>query len=165
MALPDKDSAAGTFGVPHADAHPVEDATTDLPANQYDTMACDVAMMTHTIPRAWVRFVGATYVGPSDTIAVVDHDAVWGSATGVKPTVLQVGAAGTYVLSWAASQQDELGASHTINCRLPYAPVVIGADGLRAKVVAFTANTITINTTSAGAANALNGTTIFVIWS
>jgi hypothetical protein len=164
MPLPDKDSASGTFGIPFTDAHAVEDPTTDQSADQYNQMGCDVAMMTHTVPRAWVQFVGATISGgPPDAITVVDHDAVWGSGSGVKPTVSHT-AASIYIITWATTQVDELGDTHTLNIRKPRAWALI-PDRSDARVAAFTANTITVRTfTDSGVANALNGVTIFVEW-
>lgn len=164
MTLPDKDSATGTFGAPFTNFHPVEDPTTDMDAGAGNKLIADVAMMTHTVGRAWVRFAGLTLSGgPPDAITVVDHDALWGSGTSVKPTVSHT-ATGVYVITWATTQVDELGVSHTLNIKRPMAWALSG-DRSNAKVVSFTANTITINTfNDAGAANALNGTTIFVEW-
>lgn len=161
MALPGKNSAAA-LGAPYSNGKPVEDPTTDVDAAFLNEVFADSAAMTHTVTRAIVKFVGATYSGSgTDHPAVASHDAVWGSGSGVTPTIDHA-ATGAYVINWPTAITDELGVVHTIAIRYPLAPVVIGADGLRAKVTAFTANTITIATTSAGAASDLNGTTIIV---
>jgi hypothetical protein len=160
MSLPDKSEAAGTFGAPFADAHQVEDPTTDQSAAQYNQMCADVAMGTHTAIRATMLFTGATYTAGTMHIVPDDHEAVWGSGTGVRPDATQA-VSGTYVIVWATTYDDELGDSHTTNIRFPDC-VAYGVSTLVAKVQSWTANTITIATTSAGAANALNGTKIKV---
>lgn len=160
MSLPDKDSLSSTFGGPYTDSRPVEDPTTEVGATPLNTALCDVAMMTHTAPRAWVRFVGVTALG---AVTVVDHDALWGSGTSVKPTIDHTGS-GVYTITWAASQEDELGEAHTLLIRKPYA-WAFAEDRAGAQVSAFTANTITVSTwNDAGSDNPLNGVTIFVEW-
>lgn len=162
MTLPARDSAA-VWGVPYADYKPVEDVTTDLSSVAFNEMAADVAMSTHTIGRAIVRFTGTTYTSGTQAITVVDHDALWGSSTGVKPTVVQT-SAGRYIATWATTQSDELQVSHTINIRFPRVWFAGATDG-NAKVVSWTANTVTLQTSNTSwVANALNANDIFVAW-
>lgn len=160
--LPDKASLSGTYGGPYTNLHPVEDPTTDVDSDAGNEFLNDIAMMTHMCPRAIVLFTGVTYTSGTVSVTPDDHDAMWGSGTSVRPTVGET-SAGVYVITWAATQTDELGNSKTLNIRFPFAQAY-GADGLRAKVISWTANTITINTFSSGSANALNGTQIAVWW-
>jgi hypothetical protein len=162
MALPDIDDLA-TYGGQHIDAHQQEDPLTDCMAAEFDAMSCTVAMGTHTAIRAWVLFTGIAFVSNPTPVIPDAHDAVWGSATAVRPTIAET-AAGIYVIGWATTQTDQLLNVHATNIRFPFAPMVFGADGLRAKVVAFTANTITVNTFSGGSANALAGTKVGVLF-
>ncbi len=165
MALPDKDSLSASFGGPYTNARPVEDASTEVGAEGLNPALCDVAMMTHTAIRAWVSFLGVTISGgPPDAITVADHDALWGSGTGVKPTVSHT-TTGRYIITWATTQDDELGDSHTLLIRKPRAWVTGVSDRSDARVVSYTANTITIDCfNDAGALNALNGFSIWVEW-
>lgn len=162
MTLPDKDALSGDYGGARTNAHPVEDPTTDVGAEHLNPVMANVAMMTHTAPRAIVLFTGTTYTSGTVNVTPDDHDAMWGSSTGVRPTVGET-SAGVYVITWATSQTDELGASHTLNIRFPDC-VAYGVSTLVAKVISWTANTITINTYSSGSLNALNGTKIKVWW-
>lgn len=156
MPLPDIDDI-DSFGGARVNRRPITDPTTDVGAEHLNPLMCDVAMMTGTAIRAFVVFTGITYTSGTMTIVPDAHCAVWGSATGVRPLVEQT-AAGIYRATWTATQNDALGNPHSVNIRMPIAPMVFGADGLRAKVVSFTANVININTFSGGSANALNGT-------
>ncbi len=164
MSLPDKATLTGTYGGPYVQARSVEQPQQEVGDAALNQALNDIAMATHTLQRAWVRFAGLTLSGgPPDAITVVDHDALWGSGTGVKPTVSHT-AAGVYVITWATTQLDELGVSHTLSIKKPKAWALSG-DRSDARVVSFTANAITINTLNdAGSANALNGVTIFVEW-
>lgn len=163
MTLPDRDDFAGTFGGPYSNYKSVEDPTTDVDATAGNKLMCDVAMMTHTAIRAWVVFTGITYTSGTMLIVPDDHDAMWGSSTGVRPVIDQT-AAGIYHATWAASQNDELVVAHSLIIRYPMPVQVFGADGLRGKIASFTANALTLNTFSAGAANSLNGTKIGLAW-
>ncbi len=166
MALPDNASLSSTYGGPYVDSRPVEQPQQEVSATKLNQALCDAAMATHTIPRAWVCFNGHTYTGSgTDSITVVDHDALWGSGTGVKPTVGQTGT-NTFVIMWATTQLDELLASHTLAIRYPHEPTTVDTALSRAKVTAKTANTLTIQTfNAAGSANGLSGIPIYVSWS
>lgn len=161
--LPDKDDAVGDYGIPYQNAMDIQDPTTDVGDVALNKVFGNVGMMTHTISRAWVEFTGVAYT--SGTVAVIpdDHDAVWGSGTGVRPTIGET-AAGIYTITWAASQLDVLEGSHSINIRFPEA-FCWGVSTLVARVISKTANSITINTYSSGALNALVGTKIGVRFS
>lgn len=159
--LPDK-SSLDEFGGARTNAHPIDDPTTDVGAEHLNPIMANVAMLTHTAPRAWVLFTGATYTSGTVSVVPDDHDAVWGSSTAVRPTVGET-SAGVYVVTWSTTQLDELAESHTLNIRFPLTEAW-GVSTLVSKVISKTANTITINTYSAGVLNALNGTKIAVWW-
>jgi hypothetical protein len=165
VPLPDKDAVDATYGGPYANGRPVEDPKTEVDQGFLNALLASVASATHTVPRAWVTFNGKTYSGSgTDVVTVVDHDANWGSGTGVKPTVGQTGT-NTFLITWPATVTDELGGSHTLNIRYPHEPTTIDTTLSRAKVTAKTANTLTIQTfNSAGSANGLNTIPIFVSW-
>jgi hypothetical protein len=114
MTAPDIDSLA-TYGGAMADYASVEDATTDLGAAYFNKMSASVAAMTHTAPRAVRRFVGHATT-PADPSSGLVHDSMWGSASGVKPTVTR-NATGDITITWTSTQTDELGVSHTIGLR------------------------------------------------
>lgn len=164
MALPGKATLADTYGGPYANERPVEDSTTEVDAPFFNEMGADTAAATRTAVRAWVAFAGLTYTAGDQSIAVVDHDAVWGGAIGVIPTIIQ-NPAGTYVITWPTTVDDELGETHTLDIQMPLQPTLITATLMDVRVSAFTANTITLKTFSAaGAADALNGIPIKVSW-
>lgn len=161
MPLPDVDDLAVLGGI-RTNRHPVVDPTTDVGAEHLNPAFNDIVMMTHTAPRAWVIWTGITYTSGTMTIVPDDHNAMWGSGTGVRPLVQQ-SATGALLVTWTASQLDQLGVSHPLNIRFPLAHAY-GVSTLIAKVLSWTANTVTINTYSAGALNALNGTKIALWW-
>jgi hypothetical protein len=162
MTLPDKSSLSGDYGGPYTDGRPVEDPTTEVGAAPLNAALNDAAMLTHTAPRAWVLFTGKTYTSGTVSVTPDDHDALWGSGTGVRPTIGET-SAGVFVITWATTQTDELGVSHTLNIRVPV-PLALGSVTALATPASWTANTITLNTYSSGIANALNGIKIFVAW-
>ena len=81
-------------------AYPVEDATTDLDSLYWNLTAANVAAMTNTAIRAWVKFSVAT-----GEVTLVDHNAVWGD--GIDP-VLVVEDTGIYSITYDATQSDSL---------------------------------------------------------
>jgi hypothetical protein len=116
------------------------------------------------VGRAWVTFTGVTYTTGTQSIPVIDHDAVWGGDVGVLPTVTQ-SATGIYLVTWPATIEDEIGVTRTLNIRYPHEPSTIDTTLSAAKVSAYTANTMTVRTfNAAGTANALNGIPIHVCW-
>jgi len=164
MPLPDKDSAAA-WGIPYFNLDPVTDPTTDLDANYFNQMACDVAMSTHTTTRAWVSFVTAAWSGGGpDAIAIYDHDAVWGSTPGVAPAVVH-DASGRYSITWATPQLDELGGSHALNVRCPRAWCILNTAGQQVSVSLYTSNLVQVQLMSAAGANIDTAALrIFVEW-
>ncbi len=112
MTLPDTDDL-DTLGGVKTNAHPVEDPTTDLDADQDNIQRCDVAMMTHTAIRAWARFTSAATTG---AMILVAHDAQWGNAALVAPALART-SDGLFTLTYPASVDDELAEAHTTNFR------------------------------------------------
>lgn len=122
MTLPDTDSLS-TLGGTLTNFSPVEDPTTDLDAGADNKSRSNVAMVTHTIERACRRFAGHATT-PADPASGFVHDALWGSSGAVKPPVTK-GGTGIYVVTWTATQNDELGVAHTLNFRTAQAWVEV----------------------------------------
>lgn len=79
-------------------------------ANQ---MIVDVAAMTRTATRCWVRFT----LGASPALAITNpHDALWGNDSGVTP-VLAHATTGEWTITWPATITDDLGVSRPVNLR------------------------------------------------
>lgn len=164
MALPDQATGADNYGTPYQNERPVEDPTTEPDAGAINEALVDTAACTRMICRARVTFTGLTYTSGSQSITVDNHNAVWGSSDGVKPTIVQT-AAGIYVVTWPATVVDELGDTHTLNMIMPLEPMTIDATLSRVKVTAFTANTLSLKAfNAAGSANSLNGIPIKLAW-
>lgn len=138
MTLPDVDDLA-TLGGTKTNAHPVEDPTTDLDAAQDNKQRCDVAMMTHTAPRAWARFTAAATTG---AMVLVAHDAHWGNTAPVAP-VLARSSAGIFTLTFPTSVNDELAVAHTTNFRGAWGTSRGGATKYTIDVIPSSANVLT----------------------
>lgn len=161
MTFPDDDTI-DTYGGALVDAQPVEDPTTDRPANGMNAGLASAAAMTRTAPRAWVRFVTD---GTTPTLAVSNNgNAAWGNDPGVRATPTRIGA-GHFRLTWPATITDALGASHTINIRSAKVTVE-GSTLCFAQPSGMSANVVDIFTwNAAGTANDIVGTTLRVdVW-
>jgi hypothetical protein len=121
--LPSIDSLAAYGGEMRNYSDPV-DPTTDEDASYRNKYAANVAMMTHTVTRAFRSFLGST----AGATAIADpssgsiHDAVWGDSAAVKPSATSI-PSGTYDIIWPATVNDELGTSHTLSLRRAWANV------------------------------------------
>lgn len=102
MTLPAVDSI-GNLDMPKKNYAPVVEPTVDRDAGGANVEAADVAAMTHTAIRAWVR---ATLNGAS-TPTIVAHDANWGGDPSVVPTPAHTGT-GTWTFQWPASVSNEV---------------------------------------------------------
>lgn len=104
-----------TFGGPYADPDPVQDPTTEVASAFFNRMRAQVAMLSHTAPRAWVRVTVAAGVA-----TLADHDAVWGNTAPVAPVVARLGA-GSFTVTWAAAytdlRDDGSAESHSVTIR------------------------------------------------
>ncbi len=164
MPLPDIDSARTWGADAWNDAEPSVDPSTELSADTAKEIAADVAASTHTQPRALVRFQCKAYAGTPEAMFLVDHDAVWGSIAPVAPTVTQ-SAPGRYTVMWNPTATDELGNTHTLNCRFPRQPTVIGPTDGRVRILWFSVRSVILQTyLMTGAEDSLEGDTIVVEW-
>lgn len=126
MTTPDVADPTSSYGMPTGGfsdyRESVTDPSTDWPAgnppgatgtggNGANQMIVDVAQMTHTSRRAWVRFQGH-----ATTPVLLAHDAHWGSGDSTKPTVTHQGV-GHYRVQWPTSITDPLGTIRNINIR------------------------------------------------
>lgn len=171
MPLPDISSLA-EFGGAFANYAPVTDPTTDEDAKHRNRYACDVAMMGHTAPRAFVRFVAVDGANPTDPVTFV-HDALWGNAVGVKPVVVRSGE-GIWTVTWPETVNDELtlesaskggGETHTVNIRTAIAQATAVSGALKHAVAEVTsARVVTVRGfNAAGTADDIAGSTITVV--
>ncbi len=123
MTLPDRDSLSTYGGAMSNYADPI-DPTTDEDAGWRNKYAGNVAMMTHTITRAFRSFLGtsggATAIADPTTGFV--HDAVWGNSPLNKPSVTQV-ASCTYDINWPSTVLDELDVTHSVSLSRAWAAV------------------------------------------
>ncbi|GAC1540151.1 MAG: hypothetical protein NVS3B10_30310 [Polyangiales bacterium] len=114
MALPGNPSSIADYGLPPAGfvdyLVAAVDPTTDQPAAAYNQSAADVASMTQTPVKAWAVVALAGAGAPT----LVSHNAMWGNAPGVAPTVAR-SSAGVWTVTWAATQTDPLAVVRTLN--------------------------------------------------
>lgn len=172
MPLPAISSLAN-FGGPKANYAAVTDPTTDEDAADRNRYACDVAMLGHSAPRGFVRFVAVNGGAPTDPASNV-HDALWGSAVGVKPAVARTGE-GIWTVTLPTTVDDELtsedpslggGVTHTVSVRTAIAQATAVAGVLVHAVAEVTsANVITVRGfTAAGTADDIAGSAITVVY-
>jgi len=141
MPLPDID-ALTSLGGTLVNYAPVEDATTDLDAGADNKARNNVAMMTHTVIRAWARFTTAASTG---ALVLVAHDALWGNLPGVAPTLAR-SSAGTFTLTYPTSVNDEITPpnAHTLAFRGGTANVRSAAAAYIASLIPTSANVATV---------------------
>lgn len=173
MPLPNI-SSLDDLGGALANYAPVTDPTTDEDAKFRNRYACDVAALGHTAPRAWVRFTAVAAGAPTDPASNV-HDALWGSAVGVKPVVARTGV-GIWTVTYPTTVNSELtlkpvdqggGVTHTVNLRTAIAQATAVAGVLRHAVAEVTtANVVTVRGfTAGGVADDIAGSVVtVVIW-
>lgn len=172
MPLPDI-SSIDDFGGAKANYAPVTDPTTDEDAADRNRYACDVAMMGHTAPRGFVRFVAVNGAAPTDPASSA-HDALWGSDVTVKPVVAR-SSEGVWTVTLPTTVDDELttedatlggGETHTVNVRAAVAQATPVAGVLKHAVAEVTsANVITVyGYTAGGTADDITGSTVTVVY-
>ena len=111
MSLPNKNSYAN-LGGELVDYSPATDPTTDLSAVAMDETRVDVAAMTRTIIRAWVRF---SVISGVCTVDTAGWDGVYGVSTpSYKPTIVHTGT-GIYTVTFPATVVDARGNSYALN--------------------------------------------------
>lgn len=162
MILPTS-AGISNYGGAKQDYAPSEDPSTDELAADRNNLVDDVAGMTHTACRAWRCFVGGSGGSPADPADGNTHDAVWGNASSVKPTVTR-SSTGVYVVTWPTSISDALGTSHTIAIRRVLHVAIESATAFVGTAVITAANVITVHTFSSTTANDASGANITVYW-
>src|SRR6185312_2730482 len=101
MTLPNT-ASLGTYGSALNDyGIGVIDPTTDKPASGGNNESNDVAMMTATAVRAWVKL---TWQG-TGTPTVSAHNALWGNAIAVTPTLART-TTGIGTITWPVNVND-----------------------------------------------------------
>jgi len=145
MPLPDIDDYNATFGGSKVNYAPVEDVTTDEDAAVRNAYVADVAMMTPTAIRGWVRFTAQATTG---AMLVVAHNANWGTGAGVAPVLARTGV-GIFTITVPATVTDPLGNTHTVNLRDAWVNARGAATFLFRDAVVTSANVITVYVGSA----------------
>jgi hypothetical protein len=163
MTLPDRDTL-DVYGGSKENYGPVEDTTTDRDATMANYAYANVAMMSQTATRAYVRF---TTAASTPSLVLVDSNAVWGNGVSYLPALARSGT-GVFTVTWPSSVTDVIDtvahgqASHTVNLK----GVRIFAEGstaILAQGKITSANVATVYTfTLGGVANDEVGTTILV---
>jgi len=166
MTLPSRDSLS-SYGGRMSNYSDVVDPTTDEDAEWRNKYAANVAMSTHTVTRAFRSFLGTTggATAVADPSTGFAHDALWGDAASVKPSVTHV-QTGVYDGIWPTTVTDELDETHTLAIRRAWAQVESSDGTLRiasAKVTA--AQKVRVYTYEGSSASDLVGEiiTIFVV--
>lgn len=162
MKLPSVASLSDYGGVKQNFAE-VTDPVNDEDADDRNDYVGDVAGMTQTVARAWVRFVGNATT-PTDPVSNV-HGAVWGNLVGVKPAVTRTGT-GVFLITWPTTTNDDVGTAHTTAIRGVQRPNLESSTLYHAQAVVTSANTVTVYIfNSGGSANDAVGVTINVaVW-
>lgn len=113
MSLPNKNSYSN-LGGELKNYHPITDPTTDLDANATDDTRSDIAAMTRTSVRAWVRFnVHQLFVGHFSLILNA-WDAVYGNDPSNQPVLAYVDF-GNYTVTFPSTVVDSLGVTRSLN--------------------------------------------------
>ena len=135
MPLPDTDDVAVFGGANLVDygGQGVIDPTTDRGASSVNPLVNDVACMTHTAVRAWVRFAPTGTSTPS----LVASDTLWAGSTNggnpnnAAPVPTRTGV-GLYVVTLPSTVYDEIPSGspgyfgpHTLNLRVGWLPPVL----------------------------------------
>lgn len=169
--LPDI-SSFDDYGNAIANYSPVTDPTTDEDAKFRNRYVADTSAMVRTSPKAFVRFVAVDGAAPTDPATYV-HDAQWGNAVGVKPTVARTGE-GTWTVTFPTTVNDALtlldaslggGVTHSVSIRFAVAQATAVSGVLKHAVAEVTsANVVTVRGFLAnGTADDIAGSTITVL--
>lgn len=111
MSLPNKNSYSNLGGT-LVDYSAPTDFTTDLPASCDDEARSDVAAMTRTAIRAWVRF---SVISGVCTVDSNGWDGVYGvSVSSYKPSIAY-GTVGTYNVTFPSTVVDARGIAYALN--------------------------------------------------
>lgn len=171
MSLPDLDTVA-TYGGTLSDYSPVIDSTTDRPAAGANPAYANIAMATHTLIRAFARFVPAGTGAPALASSGTVYDAVWLAVTATAPVVART-TTGVYTLTWPTTVFDEIPAGapgynasgHTVNFRAGFANVEVGSTSIWMASVSCSANVVTVKIfNSSGSLADPNDSSVFGIF-
>jgi hypothetical protein len=136
---------------------PVEDPNTEYDQSELNQAFNDVAMMTRTAVRGFVRFTTS-----ATTPAIVTHYAQWGNAAPVTPVVARTGT-GVFTVTFPASVTDELGVSQSLLIRASAVHVEGNTFANSARCSATSSNVVTVYTAASGTAADIAGSTILVM--
>lgn len=105
-------STLATYGGMRVNERSVEDASSEVGADEFNVLMKDTAGHTQTAWRAIRRFVGhaTTPAEPASNA----HFANWGNSLVLRPPVTK-GGTGIYVVTWPATVTDDLGVIDTVN--------------------------------------------------
>jgi hypothetical protein len=95
------------------DYSPAVNTNTDRLGTEMDTALVNIAMMTRTVNRGWIRFSTDGYGVPTLT----SWNACWRGNTSAQPVVARTGI-GVLTATFATSVLDEQALSHTTNIQL-----------------------------------------------
>lgn len=157
--LPDINSLA-SYGGALNDYRPVTDPTTDRPAAAANQAYADCAAMTATADRAWCEFTAAATTG---AMVLVAHNALWGNAAGVAPTLART-TTGTFTITWPATVTDALSNIHTLNIRASGGNSRSATVGYTINCVPTSGNVVTVYIFSGGSLNDAAGVNFDVWW-
>lgn len=163
-------SSIDDFGGAKKNYSRIVDPEVDEDAVAINRMKNDVAGATHTLVRAIRSFVGATGANPTEPSGFA-HDATWGDAPGVKPTVVRA-PTGIWTVTWPPTVDTELtsetaekggGAQETVNFRRAWAQVECVGTLYHATARVMAPNVVEVRGwTAGGVADDLNGMTVTV---
>lgn len=92
------------------DRHALRNPTSEISAEHINKTRNDAAEMTHTSPKAVLRFTTAV----ADTIADIALRSQWGDGDAQKPVIVRAGV-GQYTLTWPVSFTNALGHVETVS--------------------------------------------------
>lgn len=143
MPVLPESSSFNDFGGSKVDYSPVVDTSTDRSAQQLNDALCDVAQMSRTAIRGWVRITLSPMNNPT-LVSSNSWNTVWRGGTSTSPTFIRSGT-GVNTITFPASVNDEQGNAHTINIQSAQIELEGGNFGFCSTSVT-SANVITIYT-------------------
>lgn len=153
MSLPSTDSF-DQLGGKKINYSQIVDPNTDVDGAQFSQMTFDVAAMTATATRCWVKFTGH-----ATTPILVAHNSVWGNTAPVTPIIARTGT-GTYTITFPVTVNDGLGqptSSIGVNLRAPWLSVDSLLFANSARVTVTSPNVLTVQAFASGTAGDLAG--------
>jgi len=102
MALPDILDPSTDFGLPKSNYKPIADPTKEVDFAEYERLAIAVAGLSYSCPKAWVKISAAAATAGA---MLIDHSAMWGDSSSVKPTIARA-STGSFTITWSAAYAD-----------------------------------------------------------